>query len=51
LDALAGDALDAGLAPTAAARKVAARSGVARGVAYEAVQRVKDRRGGEGEAE
>lgn len=52
LDALAGDALDAGLAPTAAAREVAARSGMARGVAYEAVQRVKDRRrGGEGEAE
>ena len=51
LEALAGKALDAGLAPTAAAREVAARSGVARGVAYEAVQRIKDRRrGGAGEA-
>ena len=44
LDALAAAALDAGLAPTAAAREVAARSGVVRGAAYEAVQRVKDRR-------
>ena len=44
LDALAAAALRAGLAPTAAAREVAARSGVARGAAYEAVQRVKDRR-------
>ncbi len=42
---LAGAALDAGLAPTAAARRVAARSGVARGAAYEAVQRVKEGRG------
>ena len=51
LEALAGKALDAGLAPTAAAREVAARSGVARGMAYAAVQRIKDRRrGGAGEA-
>ncbi len=51
LEALAAVALDAGLAPTAAAREVAARSGVARGVAYEAVQRMKDRRRrGDGEA-
>ena len=44
LEELAAAALDSGLAPTAAAREVAARSGVARGAAYEAVQRVKDRR-------
>ncbi len=50
VEALAAGALDAGLAPTAAAREVAARTGVARGVAYEAVQRMKDRRrGGEEE--
>jgi len=48
LEALAAGALAAGLAPTAAAREVAVRSGVARGVAYEAVQRVRDgRRAGE----
>ena len=44
LEALAAEALAAGLAPTAAAREVAVRSGVARGVAYEAVLRVKDGR-------
>ena len=48
LEALAAEALAEGLAPTAAAREVAVRSGVARGVAYEAVQRVRDgRRAGE----
>ena len=46
IEALAGEALDAGLAPTAAAREVARRSGVTRGAAYEAVMRVK---GGAGE--
>ena len=46
VEVLAGEALDAGLAPTAAAREVARRSGVTRGVAYEAVLRV---RGGAGE--
>ena len=45
LEALAGDALDAGLSPTAAAREVAARSGVLRSAAYEAVMRVKEGRG------
>ncbi|MDE2762650.1 MAG: 16S rRNA (cytidine(1402)-2'-O)-methyltransferase [Gemmatimonadota bacterium] len=40
-EALAGDALEAGLSPTAAAREVAARSGVSRSAAYEAVMRVK----------
>lgn len=49
LASLAGDALDAGLAPTAAARQVAARSGVARGMAYEAVQSVKEKRERAGE--
>ncbi len=44
LDGLAERALDAGLAPTAAARDVAARADVTRGDAYKAVQRVKDRR-------
>ncbi len=48
LEALAAEALAAGLAPTAAAREVAVRSGVARGVAYEAVQRARaGRRAGE----
>ena len=52
LEALAANALDEGLAPTAAAREVAARSGVARGAAYEAVQRVRDgRRASSEEAE
>ncbi len=46
IEALAGKALDAGLAPTAAAREVARRSGLTRGAAYEAVLRV---RGGAGE--
>ena len=46
IDALAREALDADLAPTAAAREVARRSGVTRGAAYEAVMRV---RGGAGE--
>ena len=41
VEALAGDALEAGLSPTAAAREVAARSGVSRSAAYEAVMRVK----------
>ena len=41
IEALAGDALDAGLAPTAAAREVARRSGVSRGAAYEAVMRAR----------
>ena len=49
LEALAGGALDAGLSPTAAAREVAARSGVLRSAAYEAVMRVKEgRRAGPG---
>ena len=38
---LARDALEAGLAPSAAAREVARRSGVPRGEAYEAVVRAK----------
>ena len=46
IEALAREALDAGLAPTAAAKEVAGRSGVTRGAAYEAVMRVK---GGAGE--
>ena len=46
IEALAGEALGAGLAPTAAAREVARRSGVTRGAAYEAVMRVKGRAGG-----
>ncbi len=46
IEALAGEALNAGLAPTAAAKEVARRSGVTRGAAYEAVMRVK---GGAGE--
>ena len=46
IEALAGEALDAGLAPTAAAKEVARRTGVTRGAAYEAVMRVK---GGAGE--
>ena len=41
IEALAGEALDAGLAPTAAAKEVAGRSGVTRGAAYQAVMRVK----------
>ena len=41
IEALAGEALDAGLAPTAAAREVARRSGVSRGAAYEAVMRAR----------
>ena len=45
VEALAGDALGAGLSPTAAAREVATRSGVSRGAAYEAVMRVKGGRG------
>lgn len=45
VEALAGDALDAGLSPTAAAREVAARSGVPRGAAYAAVMRAKEGRG------
>ena len=44
LEALAGHALDAGLAPGAAAREVADRAGITRGAAYEAVQRAKDGR-------
>ena len=44
--ALAREALEAGMAPTAAAREVARRAGVPRGVAYEAVMGV--RRGGGG---
>lgn len=47
IDALAGEALDAGLAPTAAAKEVARRSGVTRGAAYEAVMRVKGGRAAE----
>lgn len=46
IEPLAREALDAGLAPTAAAKEVARRSGVTRGAAYEAVMRVK---GGAGE--
>ena len=46
IDALAREAVGAGLAPTAAAREVAKRSGVTRGAAYDAVMRV---RGGAGE--
>ena len=45
IEALAGEALDAGLAPTAAAREVARRSGVSRGAAYEAVMRARAGRG------
>ena len=45
IEALAGEALDAGLAPTAAAREVAKRSGVTRGAAYEAVMRARAGRG------
>ncbi len=49
VEAVAGEALDAGLAPTAAAREVAGRCGVERGAAYEAVLRHAGRRGaGEG---
>lgn len=46
IEALAREAVGAGLAPTAAAREVAKRSGVTRGAAYDAVMRV---RGGAGE--
>lgn len=42
VEALAMKALDAGLAPTAAAREVAGRSGVTRGAAYDAVMRVRE---------
>lgn len=45
VEELAGDAVGAGLSPTAAAREVAARSGVSRGAAYEAVMRAKKGRG------
>ena len=45
IEALAGEALEAGLAPTAAAREVARRSGVSRGAAYEAVMRARAGRG------
>ena len=45
VDALAREALDAGMAPTVAAREVARRSGVARGAAYEAVMRAKGEAG------
>ena len=48
IEALAGEALDAGLAPTAAAREVARRSGVSRGAAYEAVMRARAGAGEEG---
>ena len=41
IEALAREALDADLAPTAAARQVARSSGVTRGAAYEAVMRVR----------
>ena len=47
-EALAGEALDAGLAPTAAAREVARRSGMSRGAAYAIVMRVRAGRGGGG---
>ena len=46
--ALAGEALDAGLAPTAAAREVARRSGMPRGAAYAVVMGVRAGRGGGG---
>ncbi|MDE2794710.1 MAG: 16S rRNA (cytidine(1402)-2'-O)-methyltransferase [Gemmatimonadota bacterium] len=46
VEAVAREALDKGLAPTAAAREVAGRTGVTRGAAYEAVMGV---RGGAGE--
>ena len=46
VEALAREAVEAGLAPSAAAREVARRAGVPRGVAYEAVLGVK--RGGGG---
>lgn len=52
LEALATEALDAGLAPTAAARRVSAGSGLTRGEAYAVVQRVKDgRRASKGRGE
>lgn len=44
VEVLAREAVEAGMAPTAAAREVARRAGVPRGVAYEAVMRV--RKGG-----
>ncbi len=44
--ALAREALEAGMAPTAAAREVARRAGVPRGVAYEAVMGVRKGWGG-----
>lgn len=47
-EALAAEALDAGLAPTAAAREVARRSGMPRGEAYTTVMRVRAGRGGGG---
>ncbi len=46
VEALAREAVEAGMAPTAAAREVARRAGVPRGVAYEAVMGV--RKGGGG---
>lgn len=47
LDVLAREAVDAGLAPSAAAREVARRAGVRRGEAYEAVMRAKQADGGD----
>ena len=41
LDALAREALQEGLAPSAAARRVAGEAGVPRGVAYDAVRRLR----------
>ncbi len=46
VEALAREAVRAGLAPSAAARQVARRAGVPRGAAYEAVMRVKGGGGG-----
>ena len=48
VDAFAREALEAGLAPSAAARQVARRAGVTRGAAYKAVLGAQGGRGGRG---